>query len=501
MSDERTGNSSGGHGRGLLACLAALGVASAFIYGFVYLVSGEGNPPPLSARLVLYPALFAFYFVAAYMLWLHRSASRAKWHVICVLACSVLFRGLVLSGPVAKNNDTWRYLWEGRVALEGINPYSVAPGDDACAELRDKLDEADDPIFENLLPKLNTVRSVYGPIATGLFVVPHWLPLDRIWSCRLIMTVFDFATILVLMGMLRTMGRPTALALIYAWNPMLMSGYADRAHVDAPMVFFLALAAWLMVAKRPAWAGVAFAASMLVKMSPLWLLLPFIRKGRLRFTVPCSVLCAVGAIPLIVAGEGALSGFREFGSRWHNMDSIHALVLLALTPLKANINQEAMARALMLVAMPAYAFWRTFGDFGIFSGSKLAPGAHELDSPNWLLRASRDIAVAGLLLSPVVHPWYTAHALIFLCFAPSVGMVLLTCATMAWFLKFLEPEAGTWLAGVFGSVKQYREPWRWVAYAPPLALLIWEWLRGWRRRSAGDGAQTPERVVDAPPPS
>ena len=385
------------------------------------------------------------------------------------------------------------------MVLEGLNPYAAPPGDEVYNGIREELEAADDPLYGNMLPRLNSVRSVYGPIATGFFVVPHLLPWDRVWSCRLMMALFDLGTVLVIMGMLRSLGRAPAVALIYAWNPMTMNGFADRAHIDAPMVFFLALAVWLLLVKRPGWAGVVFGAAMLVKVSPMWLALPLLRVGRLRFLGTLVVMGVLGSIPFALAGEGALSGFREFGATWRNVDSIFALILLALQPLKGVIDPNSLARAIVMVAMPAYAVWVTAGDriTRIWSGAPEGGGAvgartpssavvasvDDVSTPEWLLDASLKISAASLLLSPVVHPWYTAHMLIFLCFVPSRGLLLMTAATMCWFLKFWQPaEASIWGA-LLRAVKPHREPWRWLAYPPVLSLLLWDWWKA--RRGAG----------------
>jgi hypothetical protein len=118
--------------------------------------------------------------------------------------------------------------------------------------------------------------------------------------------------------------------------------------------------------------------------------------------------------------------------------------------------------------------------------------------PQWLLRASAAVAGAALLLSPVVYPWYATHLLIFLCFAPNAGLLLLPCAGMAWFLGFWTPTAGTMWARLLSAVHQYYEPWRWVAYPPIYALLVWEWWRGPRTE---DRRQRDGVAVDVGPQS
>lgn len=455
----------------VVAWLVITGAVSAALYAATYapLSAGRGAPS-IGLRLVTYPLLFVAYFAASFVVWRERERAFGRAATIVALALAIAFRAIVLSGPVANNTDNWRYLWEGKVLLSGANPYAAPPASPKYDDLRAALGEVGDDLFERLPRRLLGVRSVYGPVATAIFALPHFLPFDRIWSLRLIMTAFDVGTTLVLMGLLRSLRRAPALALIYAWNPMCLSGFADRAHIDAPMVLFVALAAWLMCARRPGWSGVALAVALLVKVSPFPLAVPFARMGRGRFAGPMLALLAVGAAPFVLAGEGSLSGFQAFANKWHNMDSMHALLLAAVWPARSALDVERAARFIVTLAAACFAVWRTFRGTG--------------EGSQWFLETCAHVSAAAILLSPVVHPWYTAHMLVFLCFAPNPGLLLLTCATMAWFLRFWEPAAESVFGRLLAAVQQYREPWRWVAYPPVYALLLISWLRGRRRGRA-----------------
>ncbi len=444
-----------------LGCLAA---GSAALYGATYVPVGPAPlAPSIGLRLTTYPLLFAIYFTAAYLIWRSREAADSRQLVALVGGSAVLFRLLVLSGPAPLNNDAWRYLWEGRVIAEGLNPYAGPPDAAVYDDLRAKLTEADDPLLKCLPPALNGVRSVYGPVATGLFAVPQLLPFDRIGSLRVMATVFDLGTVLVLMALLRRLGRAPALALMYAWNPMCLSSFPDRAQIDAPLTFFIALTVYLILCHRPAWAGVAFGAALLTKISPLWLIFPLLRVGRARFGATLAGVLAVGVLPFVAAGPGALSGFHDFSLYWHNTDSLFALLLLAFEPLRGLISPDRVARLTVTVAAPTYALWRTCrGD---------------ASEPEWLFRTGAAVAAASLLLSPVVHPWYTAHLLVFLVVAPSPGLLLLTAGTMSWFVRFWQPPAGSAGARLIERLQPYSDPWRWPAYLPTYVLLLYQWLK------------------------
>ena len=54
-----------------------------------------------------------------------------------VLGVAVAMRLLTLTAPPMLSSDVYRYVWDGRVQLAGINPYRYLPAADELAFLRD----------------------------------------------------------------------------------------------------------------------------------------------------------------------------------------------------------------------------------------------------------------------------------------------------------------------------------------------------------------------------
>ena len=54
-----------------------------------------------------------------------------------VLAIGLLFRVSLLWSDPGLSDDHYRYVWDGRVQLAGINPFLYAPDDEALRHLRD----------------------------------------------------------------------------------------------------------------------------------------------------------------------------------------------------------------------------------------------------------------------------------------------------------------------------------------------------------------------------
>ena len=63
--------------------------------------------------------------------------SGGSWPTAALLAF-VLGVGVVFAPPLL-SDDLYRYLWEGRLWLEGLNPYRLAPNDPELTPFRDDL--------------------------------------------------------------------------------------------------------------------------------------------------------------------------------------------------------------------------------------------------------------------------------------------------------------------------------------------------------------------------
>ncbi|MDE2964903.1 MAG: hypothetical protein OXU26_13420, partial [Acidobacteriota bacterium] len=116
---------------GLLAC----GLTSAFLYrSLPQLAPAQEKIPEL---VTLFLGLFLLYLLS---LWLSMQAScglRARLPLILLFALA--FRLLLLPAPPALSDDVYRYLWEGYLQTEGINPYEHSPHSPVLEEYRNPV--------------------------------------------------------------------------------------------------------------------------------------------------------------------------------------------------------------------------------------------------------------------------------------------------------------------------------------------------------------------------
>src|SRR5580704_7035041 len=105
-------------------------------------------------------AVAAVLYLLAVALVLRRPT--ASGSMLVVLGVAVAMRLIVLFPQPFLSSDMYRYVWDGRVQVAGINPYHYFPADPALQSLRD----------EAIYPHINraeVARTIYPPFAQLVF--------------------------------------------------------------------------------------------------------------------------------------------------------------------------------------------------------------------------------------------------------------------------------------------------------------------------------------------
>src|SRR6266852_3901404 len=247
---------------GGLAALAALGALSAATYAGALSAAAWLGVGLLAAHHVVVAVLFVLYLAAAWLVSVRILPTKKALAV--VLGFGLLFRALVLPTPVYLSSDLFRYLWDGRVQLAGVNPYRYAPSAPELAHLRDG----------EIHPRINrpAARTIYPPAAQWLFALAAALAPGSIVGWRLLLLLFDGATVAMLLLLLRRLGVPPTAVIIYAWSPLVVFEGVQAGHVEAAMIPLILLALLLRQTGSLVLAGVALGVAVLMKLYPAVLL-------------------------------------------------------------------------------------------------------------------------------------------------------------------------------------------------------------------------------------
>jgi len=341
-----------------------------------------------------------------------------------VLAGAVALRLLYAPLLPVLSDDMYRYVWDGWIQGEGINPYRYAPNDPALAAFQDSA----------LYEKLNSASyySVYPPLSQLVFTLGGMLhEVDWRISYFAIKGAFLAAETMGL-WLLASMVRARML-LLYAWNPVVLIEVAGQGHTEALLIPLLVGAVWAVRQRRGRLASLAVAGATLVKLYPVVLGPLLVRRFGWRAVWPGAVLAAAASAPYAAP---------------YVIPHIHASVELYFHLFEFNAGPYYLVKE---------AFWRaTDADWSKvigpwFQGFFLAllPVAYGLDVWNrWSFRRSA-LVLLGLffVLSTTVHPWYLLAVvpLTVLGQRPSWGWLWLALLSMGTYLFYIDGLYWPWV--------------------------------------------------------
>jgi hypothetical protein len=445
---------------GLELCFIRVTILSA---RFVY---GEGHAErPIVAFVAVMLLGSALYCGAALLL--RRRAPPPLWFA---LLSAVIFRVTLLGGEPIQEDDFYRYLWDGKVILAGIDPYRYSP-----AELEDFALGAGSPRDAEEARALNALlevrraaaanevifarinhpehRTVYPLVSQAVFALVAAIPGEG-WSVRAhvlalrsVVCLFDLGCMVVLALLLRRCGRAPAECLLYGWCPVVVKEFAGTGHVDAVAVCLL-LISLLGAVQRSWWlAATGAAAAVLAKLYAVILLLlvfAFLRRepagrgaGRRRsgaFLALTLVLCAAGFVAYPESAALRVAAWREFLSTWEVHDALFLWLRSALALLVPAVPgaEAAAARVVSGVLL-----------LGIMLRHSVAEGAatyeHEppaaIQAERFLGRAFAILA-ACFVVSPIGLPWYFSWAIALVPFARNWSWLALAGLLPLYYLRF-----------------------------------------------------------------
>ncbi len=354
-------------------------------------------------------------------------------HPLWIWLVAIALRMIFLPLEPILSDDIYRYLWDGHVQLQGINPYTFAPSDPALESIRT-------PWYH--LINNPDISTIYPPLAQLLFLGVAIIG-TSVFKMKLLWVLVDLAAGAVLMRYAkRTDRNPSLVGVLYLWSPLLIVEVAWSGHLDP--LGIMSLVTLLALTARPALAGLAGAAATLTKFAPLAALPPLALRMGKRFPIVLGLAVLVLYLPYLNAGSQLWAGLTTFAEHWRANEGLFLVVESFFGEDPMPPRRAVGALVLMVVA---WTTWRRY-------------------DPE---RALFWIFGAGILLSPTVHPWYVLWILPFAALRSSPGFILLTG------LIFL----GYWGLGAYQGGGLWEEPiWtRFLIWIPVWSLIALDALQ------------------------
>ncbi|MDN5212450.1 glycosyltransferase 87 family protein [Fulvivirgaceae bacterium BMA12] len=358
--------------------------------GYVYLAYFlERTATP--ELMITYTILFVSYIVLLFIPKVSQNVDLFS-NISLLIRCSLLFSLPNLS------DDFYRFIWDGRLLNEGINPFTHLP-----SYYLDHPTLAPPGIDEDLYLKLNSQDyfTIYPPVNQFLFWLATYLSpqsiLGSVIVIRVAILLAEVGTIAIIRKLLAIYRLPPKNVLIYALNPLAILELTGNLHFEGLVIFFVLGAVYLLHQKKLLYAAVSFALAIGTKLIPvIFLPVLFSRlsvKKTIIFYVITGVVTLLLFLPLLNAEfvEGISSSFSLYFKKFEFNAGVYYL-LRAYGYHLEGYNIIGMAGGFLALAtfviIIHYAFYESVTRHHILLFTFL-----------WIL-------MIYLSLTTTLHPWY-----------------------------------------------------------------------------------------------
>jgi len=480
-----------------------LGIFSLLLYSFLTQISKEFNwgegylDRPIISYLVIYLSLSLLFFITCFII-LKQTEDRFTLWVIIILG--LLFRISILPAQQIQEDDVYRYLWDGKVFANKINPYKYSPSEvHEFKELRIQqpeiyyktYDEKDEFELEKLselkwknpkslkyLERVNhpEVPTIYPPIAQYIFRLVHFIQPDSIFAMRMAFLIFDLLAVYFIIGILNKLRLNRNFCAIYFWCPLIIKETFNSTHLDIIGISFLCGSMYFLICQRHSLATFFLALGFLGKLYPA-ILFPlyfksFFEKSRKKQTSPWLIPFAnlvlfvgviiLGYIPFMGIGLEMFEGLKAYSLYWQSNDSIFACLVFLFKKLLG----DSSSLTFLSHSLPIFLSKLTVACILIGVLIWLLLKKHSLmEEPKNLLKHFFILMALVFLLSPIQNPWYLCWVVPFLCLFPSRSWILLTGLVGLYYIDFYFD---------YQEIQSWTKWTPWFEYLPFYLLLIWD---------------------------
>jgi hypothetical protein len=368
---------------------------------------------------------------------------------------SFLFRAVFLLSIPNLSQDFYRFIWDGRMLLEGWNPYLSTP--------EFFISKGEFPIFQaqELYDGMGTLNGShytnYPPLNQICFVLANLIPgkgiLSSVIGMRLLIIAADFGTLYYGKRLLEKLNIPSHNIFWYILNPFIIIELTGNLHFEGVMIFFLVWSLYLMQYEKWRSAAAAFACSVSIKLIPLIFLPLFFQKfgwkKSLRFYVIVGLISALFFVPFY--SSEFFNNYTETVGLWfQNFEFNGSLYYIAreIGYSFRGYNEIGVIGKIIPVLVILFVLLITF-----FRNNKALPQ---------LISAMLLVLAFYFFVSTTVHPWYIATLLILSVFTkykfPLVWSLMIVLSYLAYAKN--DNTENLWIIG--------------LEYATVYGVLIWD---------------------------
>jgi alpha-1,6-mannosyltransferase len=180
-------------------------------------------------NVILYIINFCLCF-GIYSLIFFRNKNSPETSLKEILLISIFLRVIVIFVNPVTTDDQYRYLWDGRVQSEGVNPYKFSP-----LELTEVQDDV-------IYPKVSfpEIRTIYPPVSQIIFFLSNKFFGEQVIGLKFFYLLFEIGILCFLYNSMKLLKINSNYIFLYALSPLIIFEFFINAHIDIVILFFLA---------------------------------------------------------------------------------------------------------------------------------------------------------------------------------------------------------------------------------------------------------------------
>ncbi|AIZ40563.1 glycosyltransferase 87 family protein [Cellulophaga baltica] len=372
-----------------------------------------------------------------------------KLNLKFILVTGIIFRIIFLVTIPNLSQDFYRFIWDGELVSNLINPYLNIPNDlildpnlviDNAKELLTGMGELS-PKFHSNYPPLNQLIFAVAALLGGKSI------LGAVIVMRISIILADIGIVYFGRKLLRKLNKSPHLIFWYFLNPLVIMELTGNLHFEGVMLFFFVWSLYLLSMNNWKLAAVVYACSISIKLVPLLFLPLFLTHFKFKKSVAFYSIVGLSILTLLLpfyASEfianysktvGLWFSNFEFNSSIYNVVKTIGVNYFDAKPWELIKTYGKLTPIITILTVLAFTFFRKNDNLSTLISSML-----------WIL-------TIYYFISPTVHPWYI------------IFLVVLTCFTNYRY-------ALVWSATVILSYWAYSDP----NYVEHLGILTIEYL-------------------------
>lgn len=365
-------------------------------------------------------SIYTALFFTAYLL-IEKIIPKSRDNFWFLAGLGIIFRFVFIPAIPNLSQDFYRFLWDGRLLLQGVSPYLFTPSSSTALgvtieqsqQLIDGMGELNAGHFSNY-PPINQLFFAIAALFAGKSI------LGSVVVLRVLIILADVGILYFGKKILEKLNLPIKNIFWYFLNPFIIIELTGNLHFEGVMLFFFVWALYLLFKEKWLWAAILIGISVSVKLIPFLFLPLFLKYFTSKESSKKPVLSGVerfGLTSLLkfysIIGVTVLVTFLPFLSS-EFIENFSATISLWFQNFEFNASVYYIIRWIGFQIVG----WNVIGTVG-----KILPVLVLLfvlgltffrknKTPKQLITTMLFAVSFYFLLSTTVHPWYVATPLL-----------------------------------------------------------------------------------------